>query len=804
MQSIFCNDRIVARRQHNIFSSNMKFKFIVTLSLLLFISKGLIAQMVDLHTIRGTVNDESGAPLPYIQISIDSINKGAFTDLDGVFEFKDIPSGYYKITAQLIGYTTITKTVEVPSKKLVFILKEDSHQLQEIIISGKSEARKIEESAQAVKVIETKEDKQKTADLGEVLARAEGVSVQRAGGLGSTMRFSLNGLTNDQIRFFVNGVPLEFSPYSLGLANIPVNFVNRMEIYKGVLPIQFGADALGGGVNVVTNPVKPGLHGDLSYQYGSFKTHRTTMSISYGKKNFFLNTNGFYDYSANNYKVDVQVPNQSGKFENATVRRFHDDYKAHGSNVTFGIRNKKIIEELSATIFYNNLYKEVQHNNVMSGSPFGHVYRQSKNIGAYLTSDLKLNHRLNTKNALGYCKTEREFTDTSAYIYNWYGEVATRRNNSNSGEIGGNRKSRIFLWDNNFFWRSLTSYQLNDAALLALSIAPTYSYRTGDEKYSGTWDPTTSRSKLFTLVNSLALTYTKPKWENYIFIKHYLQQGKSEEPLPANLGTKKNERSFKSWGAGNVLVFNLTSNLKIKPSYEYAYRLPRPDEIFGDGAFVADNVDLKPESSHNFNLQFDYLKKKSNTIWTFQSNFFGRIIKDFILFIPNDDRSAVYDNVFSANSFGIELGGKTNLYDDKLRLNINTTWQHFYNNSDKGLFASYDGDRIPNRPYYFANAGADYSFKNIISKDDKILLFWQLRYTHQYFSSWESLGNLSSKPVIPNQTLHNIGVSYSKLIKDKPLTLSLEIQNFTNKKAYDFFGVQRPGRALFMKVITQF
>lgn len=124
--------------------------------------------------------------------------------------------------------------------------------------------------------------------MGEVLARAEGVSVQRAGGLGSNMRFSLNGLTNDQIRFFVNGVPLEFSPYSLGLANIPVNFVNRMEIYKGVLPIQFGADALGGGVNVVTNPVKPGLHGDLSYQYGSFKTHRTTMSISYGKKNFFL------------------------------------------------------------------------------------------------------------------------------------------------------------------------------------------------------------------------------------------------------------------------------------------------------------------------------------------------------------------------------------------------------------------------------------------------------------------------------------------------------------------------------------
>ncbi|WP_162144186.1 TonB-dependent receptor [Sporocytophaga myxococcoides] len=130
--------------------------------------------------------------------------------------------------------------------------------------------------------------------------------------------------------------------------------------------------------------------------------------------------------------------------------------------------------------------------------------------------------------------------------------------------------------------------------------------------------------------------------------------------------------------------------------------------------------------------------------------------------------------------------------------------QHFYNNSEKGHFARFKGDRIPNRPYYFANAGADYCFKNIISKDDKILLYWHLRYTHQYFLSWESLGDRSSKQVIPDQTLQNIGISYSMPIKDKPSTLSVEIQNFTNKKAYDFFGVQRPGRAVFMKVITQF
>jgi hypothetical protein len=47
-----------------------------------------------------------------------------------------------------------------------------------------------------VLVVETREAKRKTADLGELLARSQGTGVRRGGGLGSGTRFSLAGLTD--------------------------------------------------------------------------------------------------------------------------------------------------------------------------------------------------------------------------------------------------------------------------------------------------------------------------------------------------------------------------------------------------------------------------------------------------------------------------------------------------------------------------------------------------------------------------------------------------------------------------------
>ena len=99
----------------------------------------------------------------------------------------------------------------------------------------------------------------------------------------------------------------------------------------------------------------------------------------------FFTGEGFYDYTKNNYKVDVEVPDKQGKLSEITVPRFHDAYKGYGIHFTAGVKNKLWAKELSIKGFYTDYTKEIQHNNLMTGIPYGEVMSFRKTIGTILT-----------------------------------------------------------------------------------------------------------------------------------------------------------------------------------------------------------------------------------------------------------------------------------------------------------------------------------------------------------------------------------------------------------------------------------
>ncbi|MEM9260612.1 MAG: carboxypeptidase-like regulatory domain-containing protein, partial [Bacteroidota bacterium] len=250
-------------------------------------------------SLSGRVVDERGEPLISITVVLMEINNGTATDLDGRYELKNITPGSYTLSVSGIGYTTEEIAVDLPTGKLAqrdVVLKENATLLESVTVTAQTEKARLESTAQAIKVIETKEVKLKSADLGDILAKTEGVNVQRGGGLGSGFRFALNGLSGDQVRFFYDGVPLGFSPYGFGIANVPVNMIDRIEVYKGVVPVQFGADALGGAVNLVPPGLRNGYSGSASYQIGSFGTHRVTGNVNYAdeRTGLFVAAGGFF------------------------------------------------------------------------------------------------------------------------------------------------------------------------------------------------------------------------------------------------------------------------------------------------------------------------------------------------------------------------------------------------------------------------------------------------------------------------------------------------------------------------------
>ena len=139
-----------------------------------------------------------------------------------------------------------------------------------------------------------------------------------------------------------------------------------------------------------------------------------------------------------------------------------------------------------------------------------------------------------------------------------------------------------------------------------------------------------------------------------------------------------------------------------------------------------------------------------------------------------------------------------------MTIDLNTTYQRFYNNSREGEFEPFYGDRIPNTPYFFANGSANYALPSLIEENDKLSFFWSGRFVHQFFLSWESSGIRTFKLEIPRQLVNNIGATYELLLKKFRHTLTAEIQNITNAKVFDCLGVQRPGRTFYLKLTTQF
>jgi vitamin B12 transporter len=670
----------------------------------------------------------------------------------------------------------------------------------EVTVVGQSEAERARRSSEAVHVVETETAKRQTSDLGEVLARTQGVGVQRSGGLGSDTRFSLNGLTDDQIRFFLDGIPLELAGYPFGIANVPVNLVERIEIYRGVVPIRFGGDALGGGVNLVSDRDVRGTHAAASIQTGSFGTYRMTLGARHlhEPSGWFTRVNAFVDHADNDYPMDVVVPDARGREVPARVYRFHDAYSAQGANVETGFVNKPWARRLLLRAFVTHYDKEIQHNLMMTFNPYGDVTLAESSAGASLRYENSFARRVVVKAVAGYAYGAQVYKDLGKCVYDWFGQCIRER--LQPGERRGRAEDQLYR-DHAGFARLNADWRVREGHTLSVSIAPTYINRTGDERRQANpeaRDPLSAERHLLTVVSGVdyQLKLFDDRLENSAFVKDYLQVLRSEDPLSTGVFRRRDRESHR-FGVGDALRYNVADWVYAKASYEWATRLPNPDEVFGNAFPVRPNLELEPEISHNVNLGVTASGDVS-PVGKLRADVNGFLRNaDRLIVLVGDDEAATYQNVYSARSLGVEVAAGWTSPGDYLSLNGNVTWVDFRNTSTEGAFASNEGARIPNRPYLFGTGSARLQKSQVAAPMDELSLTWTSRYVHEFYRGWEGIG--TNKLTVPSQLVHGVALTY--LLRGKPTELSFtgEAQNVTNAAAFDVFGVPRPGRAFYFK-----
>lgn len=770
-------------------------------------------------SLRVTVVSTEGRPIPDTLVwleGMEMISTSTRTKADGQAQFAGLHAGRYLVKTQ-----SVEDEVEVEAGKEanLGLIVQPEPSVETLQVVGKRSRRpELESSAEMVDVVDFKEFRSQSADITDILGRQGGVFMQRGGSVGSRTRFCLNGLCDHQITFFIDGIPSDSAGFpssgAFGLQLIPVSFVNQLEIHRGIVPTRLGADALGGAVNILTEPGR-WSGASASYQTGSFGLHTLTLEGRYVDDNtgLLLSANGMISTAANDYEVDVELVDERGRPSEGTVRRFHDGITSYGGFVEAGFIERTWAKRLSIRGYISTYDKELQHNVVMT-VPYGEVKYGETTAGAIARYDVDLGEHLELQIFATYARRIIDFVDQADVVYDWNGNVVNERESAR-GEIDGDPTNRTF-WQDIGTGRLSMVWNFRPEQQLSLVSSPYYSTRTGEERLRDTSeerDPLTADRNLFRLVTGfehrleLFESTNSEGIDDYIiknafFVKSYFYSASSEDILPGSAFKRINLESH-NFGLGNGLRLRMTPWLSFKLSYEYAIRLPSVDEVFGNGVLVLANLELEPERSHNTNVMA--VIDTGRTLLgqaSFDVNGFWRDSEGLIALLAQN-RYLQYLNVYEARTLGVEGTLSWNSPGEWLSLGATMTYADVRNQSTDGVFEAFSGDRVPQRPYLTGSWDAHVRIKGLPDGDDVLEPFYTGRYVHEFFRGWESIGDPEFKDTVDSQLVHNLGLSYTLVTDIGRTTGTFEMSNITDEKVFDFFGVQRPGRALFFKLVAE-
>ena len=340
------------------------------------------------------ISKEKQEVVDFATVYLKGTTYGCTTNEEGIYHLH-APAGKYTLVVSAIGYETIEKPITLVHGeriKMNVMIAPSVTELDEVVVVSNGVSR-VKRSAFNAIAVDTKEFQNSTKNLSDALAKAPGMKLRESGGVGSDMQLMLDGFSGKHVKIFIDGVPQEGVGSSFGLNNIPVNFADRIEVYKGVVPVGFGTDAIGGVINIVTNKKRRNWFLDGSYSYGSFNTHKSYVNFGQTFKNgFTYEINAFQNYSDNDYHVDAPVEDfETGRIDKdkrVRVKRFNDTYHNEAVIGKIGIVDKKWADRLMLGFTYSHMYKEIQ-----TGVRQEIVYGEKHRKGHSLMPSLEYNKR---------------------------------------------------------------------------------------------------------------------------------------------------------------------------------------------------------------------------------------------------------------------------------------------------------------------------------------------------------------------------------------------------------------------------
>lgn len=487
----------------------------------------------------------------------------------------------------------------------------------------------MEDRAASTSVITQDRTPRASESVTELLGEQAGATVTRLGGMGSTATLSLRGSTPNQVLIYVDRVPFNSATGGgVDLGAIPLGDISRIEIYRGMSPIAFGASAIGGVVSITTEIPKQNRV-DLDAGTGSFGTYYGGAKAAFNRGPFhayagvhLLGSDGdfaYVDTKATTLPTDddrlVRRRNNDLQQIDGTLRAVVDlaPYRHLGASFVFFDRDQGLP---------GPIIRETPTARLASSRRTGILsYQSSGDLGQ--GGDLR---------ATAYANQVRN------HLVDPAGDLGIKNTNADDRTLTGGLTVD---------WRKLARAWL---ALSGVLDARVDRFRPSDSAATGA--PAT---RYFGAVGIESDMWIEP-WHLDVIASARIEAAREETSGRSNLGNllpASQPVSHVLPIARLSIIKTLGSSLSLRANGGRYARLPSTIELYGNTGYLLGNPGLRPESGLNFDLgpQLDWRSGPNRVLWS--ASGFASFVDDLIQLRPAGGPVHV-ENLGKARILGLE------------------------------------------------------------------------------------------------------------------------------------------------------